>query len=289
MQQAAQPRWTRRTTWRQGHVLGVDAVTAFGLWHADKSSEPCVVVISHDCDIVNDDFAVEPMVEVIVGRIIPAAKGSLAWGKSPRTLHFEMLRNGGPVTVELVATAKTLLPKERLATFVHDDSFAWPDKGLAVLRNWLAVRYNRAAFPDAFVDRMGQRPHEMSSRLAKVLDRYGKVISTVFFDVDAGREVDRSDGSAYDLRIVLAYDSGEDSERAAEDAERAAEGVEKLFVDRLFDGKQEKWDLIRLLRCVPISEEALPVSRAKALMQWRFEHLSLRADNAQPVPLNLKG
>jgi hypothetical protein len=43
------------------------------------------------------------------------------------------------------------------------------------------------------------------------------------------------------------------------------------------------------LRCVPISGEALSVSRVKALMQWRFEHLSLRADNAQPMSLNLRG
>lgn len=289
MPEEQQQKWTRQTTWRQGDVFGVDAAAAFGLSHQDKSSETCVVVISHDCDIVHDDLADEPAVEVIVGRIIPGAKGSLEWAKSPRTLHLEMLRSGASVTVELVATDKRSVPKEGLAKFLHETSFALTHRGLLVLRRWLGVRYNRAAFPDVFVNRMGERPHEMTKRLAKVLDRYGKLITAVFFDVDRGREVDRSSGNPYDLSIVLTFDSGEDSEQAQKDAKRAEAEVAKLFEDRLYDREKETWSLIHLLKCEAISEEVLTVAKARALSEWRFEHLSLRADEEQLLPLGAKG
>ena len=50
-----QPQWSRKTPWRQGHVLCAKARAATGLSHADADAT-CVVVISHDCDVANDDL-----------------------------------------------------------------------------------------------------------------------------------------------------------------------------------------------------------------------------------------
>jgi hypothetical protein len=59
-----------------------------------------------------------------------------------------------------------------------------------------------------FVDRMGSTG--LDKKLARKLESY-PTISAVYFDVDDGQEVDRSDGSPYNLSIVLTFVSGQDA------------------------------------------------------------------------------
>ncbi|MEA3087179.1 MAG: hypothetical protein QOC89_4876 [Paraburkholderia sp.] len=85
-----------------------------------------VVVVSHDSDLANDNLDAEPDVEVIVGRLVATPNGNFSWGKAPRTLHLSMTRDGGLVTVELIATSKRLIPKRELAQFEPDSGFDLP-------------------------------------------------------------------------------------------------------------------------------------------------------------------
>lgn len=282
-----QPTWARATSWRQGHVLDAGAAASLGLLNTTTPAETCVVVISHDCDLANDDLSTEPNVELIVGRVVPVENGSLAWGKSPRTLHMGMLRSGNQVTVELVTTNKVSVLKSALVSFVPDPAFELSARGRGVLRNWLAIRYNRGAFPDPFIDCM--KDNKLDVRLANLMEKYGHVVSVVYFDIDGGRELTRSGDIPYELVIVLAVEPGDEPEDAMENGEKAAAEVDKLFTDKCFDKATEKWSHIHLKGCMAISEDELTVSRAKKLSQWRLEHLSLRADMEQPVPLHLRG
>lgn len=231
-----QPTWTRGTTWRQGHVFRAETAIALGLSHPTDAGATCVVVVSHDCDLANDDLGVEPNVEVIVGRVT-APNGNYRWGKAPRTLHIDMLRAGHPVTVELAATGKQIVSKNALAAQTQDPDFVLEPKALNVLRAWLAVRYNRAAFPDAFVKRMGTL--KLDAKLAQVLEPYGDTVTAIFFVVDGGTEIDRSDGAPYELSIVLSFFPSDDPMNAEGLGEKAAAEVEKLFAERCFDATKE--------------------------------------------------
>lgn len=273
--------WTRNTAWRQGQVLSSEAVHALGLLHSAVPEATCAVVISHDCDLANDDLAVEPNVEVVIGCHPAKPDGNFYWAKAPRTLHLEFTKTGAPSLVELVATSKLAVPKTALAAFTHDASYSLSGQGLAVLRSWLAVRYNRAAFPDPFVKRMGK----VGKALAKLVEPQGALVSAIFFDVDGGKELDRSDGSPYELGVVVAYAPGADPEEAADAAEALETAVETLFADRHFDKATGRWEGISLRSCLSISEDDLPVSKAKLLMHWRLEHMTLRAEESHPAPL----
>ena len=104
-------KWGRDTRWRQGHLLPVEAINAFGL-AGDRAAEDCAaVVISHDCDLAQPSDA-EPYVEIIVGRFVAAIDGNFANCKNPRRLHLEV--SGGPAkrVVELEAAKRFNLPKE---------------------------------------------------------------------------------------------------------------------------------------------------------------------------------
>jgi len=270
--------WERNTSWRQGHVLDAHAVAALGFGHEGDVASTVVMVISHDCDIASDNLAVEPDVEVIVGKLLPGGPdGNFAWGKSPRTLHLQMLKDGAEATVQLVTTNKCMVPKTELAQYEPASEFFLDGRGLGVLRSWLSARYNRSAFSDAFVNRM--KSTDLESKLAKTIEPHGALISFVNFDIDEGEVVERSDGDPYSLGIVLVYPPGDDPDAAADAAEAVVESVEKICEKCLKDGAQ-----IVLKRCIAISEDDISISQSRLLMQWRFEHMTNKADG-HPGPV----
>ena len=272
--------WTRETPWRQGHVLTTEAIQALGLSHPETPDSTCVVVISHDCDLANHDLQVEPNVEIIIGRHLPEGNGNYFWAKAPRTLHVDVLRNDAPAIVELVATAKDTVPKEALAAFTPDAAFSFSGKSLSAIRSWLGVRYNRTAFPDPFVNRLSQ--YKVDKRLAKIIEPVGNLLSAVYFDVDGGKEIDHSDSSPYELKIVLAYPPGDDPEQVAVDVEKLEIEIVDLFEKKHLDQATGKWNGIALKACMSISEDDLSVSRARLLTQWRLEYMTLKTDEEQP-------
>ena len=268
---------TRNTPWRQGHVLTTAAVQALALHHPDAPDSTCVVIISHDCDLAGNPD-VEPCVEVIVGRHLPRGDGNYFWAKSPRTLHIEVLKNGNAVIIELIATAKRYVPKQALFAFSPDTAYSHSGKSLSALRSWLAVRYNRAGFPDRFVNCM----RRINKHLEKKIKPVSQLLSAVYFDVDSGKAIDHEDGSPYDLQIILVYPPGDDAERTADKMEKLETEISNLFEKKYFDQKTGQWNEIALKDCMSISEDDLSVSQARLLTQWRLEYMTIRAEEERP-------
>jgi hypothetical protein len=239
------------------------------------------VVVTHDCDLACDDLTEEPNVEVIVGTLT-GADGNYRWSKSPRTLHVDVTREDKPVVVELVATNRVLIPKERLAGGTPDGAFDFSPRAKSILRAWLGVRYNRAAFPDAFVQRM--RELKLDEKFAQALKEYDKVVSAAYFIVDGGVEQERKDGSTYELGIVLAFQPGAQPEEASKLAAAAEKKVSGLFRARCYDSEKASWSGVKLLSCIAISEDDFRVSQAKRMTQWRLEHMSLKSGDGVPKP-----
>jgi hypothetical protein len=274
----AQP-WTRDMAWRQGHVLNDAAMDALNLRDATESAVCCAVVITHDCDLANANMAAEPNVEIIVGRLVNAANGNFLWGKAPRILHLPMRRGGELVTVELVATQKVLLPKDALAAYQPNDDFAIEPKALAVMRSWLSSRYLRAAFPDAFVERM--RATKFDEKLAKTVEPYGDLISFIYFVLNDGATSEYAEGEPYKLDIVLVFAPGDEPEMSAKRADEVADKVHDTAEARLTHQGKNTGQIV-LESCIAVSEDDLPVSKTRLLMHWRLEHMSLRSEAEQP-------
>jgi hypothetical protein len=277
MREHAPKQWTRKTNWRQGFVLPPEAAAHFGLTNAKDPGATCVVVVTHDCDLAIDNLDIDPEVEIIVGRTIEALGGNFTWGKSPRTLHYTAQLGETTAHIELVTTSKRTLPKRELAQFEPNPEFSLDGETLAVMRSWLSSRYNRAAFPDAFVNRM--RDTKAEEKLVKALADHGKNVSFVYFDLDGGQCIERTESDPYQLRIVLVFPPGDDPDAAEDAASAAAEAVQRAVSSRL-----EKGDSILLKACFSISEDDITVSQARVLTQWRLEYMTFRSEEEQLGP-----
>lgn len=255
-------------------MLKTSTATELGLVHECDPASTCVMVISHDCDLANDNLKAEPHVEVIVGRTVDKEDGNFAWAKAPRTLHLRLKEDGEDQVVELVSTCKRLVPKDVLAAHEPDAAFVLDGRGLSVLREWLSSRYQRAAFPDEFVTRMKRT--EADRRLAKALKDNGASISFVFFRLQGGI-VERPAGNPYELDVVLVYPEGDDAEEAMDAAEQAASKVDSVLRARLSDPS-----VIKLRSCIALCESDVTIAQSRLLTQWRLEYMTLSADEEQP-------
>lgn len=136
--------------------------------------------------------------------------GNYFWAKAPRTLHIDAQEADAAVVVELVATAKQLIPEQALAILLPmPPARSQANRCRRYVHGWgcaTTVRF------DPFVSRLSQ--FKVDKRLAKI-EPVGNLLSAVYFDVDGGKEIDHSDGSPYGL-VVLAYPPGEDPEHAAD-------------------------------------------------------------------------
>ncbi len=269
----------RNLSWRQGDILDEDALEICNLAAANGSSGPVyAVVISHDCDLAASESK-EPNAEVIIGSRGRKLGGD-SFAKTARRLQVEYQSADGPIVLELAATEKVLVPKEALFTCAPRGDITLDKQGLNILQRWLAARYRRAAFPEAFETRLrSQRINGKKTfleRIEGILEAGGDHIRGLLFDLDDGADVERvTPTDTYQLGIVVLYNSLRDEPAAAAVASSAAEELEQVFAEA-FGSQTGEWQNICLTYCDAMSDNAITVAQSEMLKEWRLEHMSLK-------------
>jgi hypothetical protein len=270
--------WNRETPWRQGHLLDDDTVKALSLSSSESPDRTAVVVISHDCDLVQSSQK-EPYVEVIVGHFLnEKANGNFTFAKNARKLHFDRSSGTQPLTVELVATDKRQINKQKLANAQPDPNFALSHRERSVLQQWLAARYRRAAFPDEFDNRL-QNKTGLREKLRAILKSHGAHIDAIFFDVDDGEEIPHNGiDDPFKLVIELLYSTQTDEDAAREAAEETAKLIEEAFNEECF-AKENGWQWIELVECRATADLVMTYLQSKMLREWRTDDISFRGES----------
>jgi hypothetical protein len=271
--------WNRKTPWRQGHILTHEASVALKLISAG-SDRSVAVVISHDCDLAADPIK-EPNLEVIRATLIDESQGQFTHSKNARTLHVQFNRGVERQWIELQAIDKFSISKSELAAFVPRSDFELDRSGHSILESWLAARYRRSAFPDAFVNRL--KKSGLDEKLTTILKPHGEKIRSILFDLDQGNEEEKTESAdTYSLRIYVLYTTESDPESARLAAEHVRDEIETVFRRKLFEPSR-RWSQIELAECIAVSDEVLTIAQSRLLKEWRLEHLSLREDPPQPM------
>jgi hypothetical protein len=272
--------WNRGTLWRQGHLLGKDAIEALRLRHAERD-QTLVIVASHDCDLAQAPEG-EPLVEVVVGRVVTEKDGNCTHAKNARKLHVEFA-GAAVLWVEFEATAKRSIEKHALKDFAPRPDAHLSPENQTIFQMWLASRYRRSAFPDEFERRLTSKEFKLHERIAKAVKPHGALIAGVFFDVDEGAEINH-DGlnDVYTLDITILHSADPDFDVAERAANTVAKAIEKAFKEKLFD-PTNSWQHIELRSCDAVSESVLAYQQFRQLKRWRLEHISLAAEPPHPL------
>lgn len=255
--------------WRQGDLFPSELALKLQLLSEDEVASHWVVVISHSCDIARD-VVDEPVVEVLIARVVDPAKADSRNGHSIRKLHLPAVSGDQTMWLELQISQRSSVPKPDLIGAEPSDTCV-PQSERAILRRWLAQRYSRSEFPDAFINWL--RESGIDSQFEKIGKKYSGALAGIYFDLDDDAE--RTDPSdPYELGIYLVYAS-EDAGHA-EKANEAARKLNELFSNKCLPNGEWKW--FELLYCEEASDQAFSLRAANEYQRWRFEHRSIKGE-----------
>lgn len=261
----------RDTAWRQGHLLTAEHAFSLGL-STSIDSETRVVVATHDCDLANDH---ETEVEVLVGRKVNSQDGMLAKARNPRRLHLTYSIDGSPTHLEVAhGDRRSLRREDFLGRGVLEGIELDLDEKRS-LKQWLAARYGRPAFPNAFETRL--RKKQGKQGVEQLIGKIAKPLSShlvgIFFDLGEQRAEEVQADEPYYLSIFVVYDAIEGGPRAREAAEHTASGIGDLFTEAY--GSPSEATEIALEKCVALADTDMSLAALRRMDQWRLEYVSL--------------
>ena len=163
--------WTfQNSGWRQGTIVPREFVPD-DVQPQEVGPEAKFVIVSHDCDIVQD-AEVEPFLELIVARPVTAAErdSRLLRGRNPRRLQLQLYEDGAQNLYEMRAHDRFRMARQHLSNREPSQGTFLDANEIAVIAKWLSRRYKRYSFPTAFNNRI---PAKNWNKLQKVLERDG--------------------------------------------------------------------------------------------------------------------
>lgn len=274
----------RKPSWSQGQILTPEAALAFHLVTEEELASRFPLVITHDCDLAAA-LDREPSAEILIGRSIEKL-GSAANAKIARRLELALQSEAGSQAVELRAPDKRTIQKEALFEYAPRKDLWLTPSDRRILQRWLAARYRRAAFPEAFETRLRTKVDRRTlvDHIESILNDPGKWIRGLYFDLDDGEVCERNGpDDLYRLGITVLYVSASDEPKAYVAACAAATALEKVFAQAFERQQGGARQYIDLRYCDPISDSVLTIQDCEKLSEWKLEHLSLAADPPQPM------
>ncbi len=190
-----------RHGWRQGSVLGPEVLRAArdrapaGITVADTD---WLIVTSHDCDVVNERLEKEPVVEVLRAEVVTrkAPDKQQVGGRNPRVLQLQVDDGGASVILNAKVHERWTLDRALLSTEAPARSL--DDKTRRLIAEWLAKRYIRAAFPNAFDARWRAHLRTWTS----LLEKHSRWIQGVYLRLSTLGELDEQ--TPYKVHLIVA-------------------------------------------------------------------------------------
>ncbi len=254
--------------WRQGSLLPRpllgELLEKFGPG-AIPAEEAVAVVISHDCDVTNESWDVEPTCEVLWGRIVARPDKSLWWRKNPRRLQVPHETS----TLEFLIHDRRIVERECLAS--HEPAGCLEETQLREVRSWITARYLRAAFPDE----LNKRTKSAVAKLREYFKKHDEcaLLNAIYLYVS---DDELKDGVDYEIMVIGTMRESAHQDRASREA---ANGV-LLRIGRELEG----CDGIELLDVELRSEADFSVEDWRMAKRWDFDDLTIRVGDESPEP-----
>lgn len=204
--------------WRQGRLIisaNAEHIKAVSIDYFNHTVTPdtWLVVLTQDCDLVRD-IAQEPHVELLAVKKLPKKPDNAMRGQSARLLHLTINVNQVIQWFECNINDRFRIKKASLLGLGCDMTIALEENELRLLRQWLARRYTRAAFPDHFETHLASTKGQVKSLFKS---QAAKLISTVYIAID-NEEADSEEDYVIHVRLTaLAEDLADEDKRESID------------------------------------------------------------------------
>jgi hypothetical protein len=225
-----------------------------------------LVVATQTCDLLYPVFSVEPEVEVLLAyKAIGSVKSDV--GKSFRTFGIE-IEGDSQSHIQVLSRKIYSLSRRTLFEAGQLQSIRPTPRSTTHFANWLAARYNRPAYPDAFLalTNKGKNAEKIKNACDKLTSCMG-----LFLALDTWDELPRG---SYRISVHLLM-SAHSTDSELQDA-----SVQHGKIEALFD--VEGIEVDSTLGGV-VSEKDLSLHDYRGLSKWQLDYLTMRDVSGQHV------
>ena len=256
----------RTSGWRQGSIVPdslAEKLVSEGIPSCDPVPGQLFLVVSHDCDVQNGSFSREPYVELIRALPRESDDGTLRHGRNPRKLLVEVRTETRSRLYEISIQDRIMADRRLLLGHDPDNATRLDLRNLRIMVRWLVNRYDRAAFPDAFNERLRPAHH----RIRKSLSRGGSNISGIYVQVE---DEELSEGTDYHVfaEATMPVEAFEHS-KSRRQAQTCFDEVAAAMTD---------CDGIIVSEHILVSEGDFTLDELRQLKRWDWDDLSLREE-----------
>jgi hypothetical protein len=236
----------------------------------------CAVVISQDCDVVQA-VEVEPFLEVIAAKVLEPPRPDLLHGRNPRLIDIPVVAPVGRY-LHISVHDRFRIEKHDLAAHAPSATITLDREMTSQLAKWIAKRYTRVAWPDAFNERLAAVDDKLE-RLFK--SDSGKVITGIWLNLDpVDEELDWNRDYRLAVWLTMRSDSmmdrnevrrGEEFEQRLRQLLGSCKGIELYEIDIRKESDVSLEDL-RLLRRLDKDYRSIANSPGGALPPERSDN-----------------
>jgi hypothetical protein len=222
-----------------------------------------IVVVSHDCDVVNPDLMKEPWVEVAQAMAAPPNEqpdGNLTYGKSPRELQIRSVASGIASTYVLRADERWQFPRTTLQT-ARPASFL-ESESIEILGKWLGRRYDRAALPSTFVERTRNASRVIEREMKRTVEAVAALL------VSLSSEAELPPSTSYQVNLVALMRESD----YLDPARRAAVTTAITTVE----ASLAECEGIEVGSVEVVSEAEMSLAEYRSYVRWEYDYLSHR-------------
>jgi hypothetical protein len=184
--------------WRQGAILPRELLTP-GVILSDLDPHAKLILLSHDCDIVQSSYDLEPYVEFFVARPASKLDGTKTKGKNPRCLQLHLVVNGEEKLYEISVHEKYRDKRTILEQGTPEASCRLSQRDIQTMGRWAGKRYHRPALPTAFNNRLSD---SAKRKFRKAIEQCGAEVSGIFIFFESERELPDNEPYRIIVRIV---------------------------------------------------------------------------------------
>lgn len=227
----------------------------------NSKKETVYLLITHSCDIVHASFKDEPYVEAIPVKAIDNVQGHLTYGKNPRKIHIELYKQKKSVWHEISTAGKVIFSRKKLAYLKPSRTYGISDKNLEVIIAWLAKKYSRAAFPDAFNDRIYK--NKTKNKIITILKKNGKEILGLYIRLNTYKNLADNESYKIALYMLLSDEAGNCNVDFQNILGRIVQEIDKI-------------PTIQVPDYAPLTLDEMTARDIATMDYWDFDYLSNR-------------
>jgi hypothetical protein len=252
----------RAANWRQGSVIANAALRAADAIPPEESRD--AIIVSHDCDLLSHDLDKEPYVEVVFFTLVPASRPLETAALHARQLALSLTdASGRDADISLCVHDRLRLDRRVLLRCAPDTRWRVGDEARFILAEWMARRYQRPSFPDAFNDRL--RRSKAQDALRSLMRRKGSLAEQILVQLDTDAEL--PDGAPYRVGVAVVVT------RTVADSPEARARVERELYEPIVEALENSTG-IEVVGAVLVGEHLFTLERAGEFQQWHPDSLS---------------